>query len=330
MSKNILVFRTDRIGDLILTCPTIISIKKYFTNSKISIVTSEKNFNYAKKLGIFENVYLYPQNNFLSKIKLIYMLSKQIFDYIYIFDGKERSLIISSFIKCKNKLALSTKNKSFYKFFGIKIFIDDEQEPLNKIFQKIVCYSSIDFKINNYKFLNKKLDNKFSLNIPIKNYTHLHLDEKWIHNLYIKNYTRIDPTFDELITFLKLLSNNNNLLVTTGAVDFDLLNLLINNFFKKIDKNIFIKNCENSDIYFIHKPTFEDIESLLRNTKTLISCHGAITHAANSFNVKSIDIIEEKKTIFYNRFTSYLSNYNFVFRSNFSVLSRDLLKLVDK
>ena len=51
---NILIFRTDRIGDLLLTCPAIITIKKYFPNSKVSIVASEKNFHYAKNLHIFD------------------------------------------------------------------------------------------------------------------------------------------------------------------------------------------------------------------------------------------------------------------------------------
>ena len=30
MSTNILVFRTDRVGDLLLTCPAFLSIKKNF------------------------------------------------------------------------------------------------------------------------------------------------------------------------------------------------------------------------------------------------------------------------------------------------------------
>ena len=72
--------------------------------------------------------------------------------------------------------------------------------------------------------------------------------------------------------------------------------------------------------------TFEDIESLLRNSKTLISCHGAITHAANSFNVKIIDIIEENKKIFYQRFTSYLNKYSKVYRKDFFSIKNNLYK----
>ena len=35
---NILIFRTDRIGDLIFTCPTILTLKEYFKNSNITLM----------------------------------------------------------------------------------------------------------------------------------------------------------------------------------------------------------------------------------------------------------------------------------------------------
>ena len=104
----------------------------------------------------------------------------------------------------------------------------------------------------------------------------------------------------------------------------DLVKNLINNYFKKIDDNIYCKKRLDKSIYLIYKPTFEDIESLLRNSKTLVSCHGAITHAANSFNVKIIDIIEENKKKFYQRFTSYLSQYSKVYRGDFSSIKNYL------
>jgi 5-formaminoimidazole-4-carboxamide-1-beta-D-ribofuranosyl 5'-monophosphate synthetase len=82
----------------------------------------------------------------------------------------------------------------------------------------------------------------------------------------------------------------------------------------------------NKSVYLIDKPTFEDIESLMRNSKTLISCHGAITHAANSLNVKIIDIIEEDKKKFYQRFTSYMNDYYPIYRSSFDLIKEDIYK----
>ena len=50
---RILIFRTDGVGDLIVTCPVIFSLKKYFKNPEITLVCSKKNYDYAKKLNIF-------------------------------------------------------------------------------------------------------------------------------------------------------------------------------------------------------------------------------------------------------------------------------------
>ena len=49
--KKYLIFRTDRIGDFLLTSILINSIKRNDPYSHISIVASEKNYNYIKTFG---------------------------------------------------------------------------------------------------------------------------------------------------------------------------------------------------------------------------------------------------------------------------------------
>ena len=85
MLKNILIFRTDRIGDLLLTCPAIITLKNYFNNSKITLISSEKNYEYAKTLKLFDEIYKFPKNNIINKILLIAKLRAKKFDYIFVF-----------------------------------------------------------------------------------------------------------------------------------------------------------------------------------------------------------------------------------------------------
>tara|TARA_B100000029_G_scaffold231820_1_gene229184 strand:- start:3161 stop:4153 length:993 start_codon:yes stop_codon:yes gene_type:complete len=330
MGKNILIFRTDRIGDLIVTCPAIITIKKYFENSNITLIASDKNFEYAKNLDIFDCVYKFPKNNIFNKIIFIYKLTKKTYDYIFVFDGKDRSILTSALIKSGLKVALKSKNKLYYKNIKIKFFDDSEKTNLNDVFQKMLDYSEVNEKINNYQFLVNKKDNNFSSKINIKNYIHIHLDEKWLNKMYIKTYTNIYPAFDDFISFLNKISEKNQVLITTGIHDFDLLKNLRNNYFNKIDDKIFYKNNKNNSIFLIFKPSFDDLESLLRKTKTLISCHGALTHAANSFNIKNVDILEESRVGFYKKFTSYLKNYNPIYRSEFTNLSNTLLKIIDE
>ena len=57
MSNNVLIFRTDKIGDLLIGCPAILTIKKNLKDSNITLITSEKNHDYAKTLNIFDHVY---------------------------------------------------------------------------------------------------------------------------------------------------------------------------------------------------------------------------------------------------------------------------------
>ena len=326
MINKILIFRTDRIGDLIVTCPAIISIKKYFKECDITLITSSKNFEYAKSLNLFNDVIEFPKNNIINKIQFIQNLNKKKFDYIFVFDGKDRSILTSSLVKSNNKVALASSIKIHYKFLKMKFFLDNENTNLNQIFQKMLDYSNVKTKINNYKFIKYKKNNNFSKKIPINNYIHIHLDEKWFNNLYIDSYTNINPNFNEFISFLDEISKFDDILITTGLVKLDLVNEIINNKnFKKIDENIFLNKNNIKSICLVNTPSFEDIESLLRNSKKLISCHGAITHAANSLDVQIIDIIEKDKKLFYQRFTSYLDMYTYIYRENFNSMKNILL-----
>jgi ADP-heptose:LPS heptosyltransferase len=328
---KILIFRTDRIGDLIVTCPTIISLKKHFKECNITLITSNKNYEYAKSLNLFDNVIEFPKANIINKIKFIYNLNKKNFDYIFVFDGKERSILTTTFIKSKIKVALTDSIKIHYNFFKIKFFEDNEKTNLNEIFQKMLNCSGLEIIIDNYNFIKNKKNNNFSKKIPIDKYIHIHIDEKWFSHLYINSYTNINPDLNEFVDFLDNISKNDNVLITTGLVELNLIKEIIDKkIFHNNEANIFFRKINNNSIYLINKPTFEDIESLLRNSKKLISCHGAITHAANSFEIQIIDIIEKDKKLFYQRFTSYMSNYTYIYRENFNSIKRNLFNKLNE
>ena len=325
---KILIFRTDRIGDLIINCPSIISIKKYFKNSEITLICSKKNVDFAKKLNLFKNIYTFPIKNIFLKIKLIKLLKKENYDYIFIYDGKERSIILASLLNSKFKVALSQSIKIYYKFFKIKFFMDDSKTSLDQIFKNMLEYCEINTVVKNYDFLSNISDNNFSKKISIKNYIHIHLDEKWFSELYIKSYTSINPLYENFIEFLTTLSKTENVLITTGIEHVNLTNQLRDKFFEKVSDKVFINNKSTNSIYLIYKPSFDDILSLLRNSKVLIACHGAITHASNSFDVKKVDILEKSKIVFYKRFTTYLKDYHPAYRTDFNSLKHEIYRLV--
>ena len=321
---NILIFRTDRIGDLILTCPTIITIKKYFEKSHITLISSYKNHSYAKSLSIFDEIYQFPKNSLLKKIDFINTLSKKKFDYIFVLDGKERSIITSKFIKANYKIALTKEKKFYYRYIDINLIIDNESKKINEIFQEMIDRCKINTKIRHYNFLKDEKDNKFSSFIPINKYIHIHLDEKWFNNSYIDSYTDINPHYDEFVDFLNSVLEKENILITTGKKNLILIDDLKKKYFKEISENIYINESLNKVAYLVKNTSFNDLQSLLRNSKVLISCHGAITHAANSFDNMKIDIFEKSKEIFYRKYTSYLNHYSFIYREQFSSIKKNL------
>ena len=331
MSKDILIYRTDRIGDLLVSMPAISSIKNKLVNSKITLITSDKNYEYAKSFNIFDNIHIFPKSGLIAKIKFIIELSRNKFDYTFIFDGKERSLISALFVNSIYKIAMLTEKKLhfIYRFFKIIYVTDRKTKDIIDVHQKMLDRTDMGVKISQFDFIKSKKDNNFSSQINIDNFIHLHLNEKWFSDIYIKKYTNINPGYEEFTDFIINLSKKNNLLISTGLVDFDLLNLLKEKFFIKHSNKIYYKKNENTYIYLIYKPSLNDLESLFKKSKLLILCHSGIIHAANSFGIKIIDILEEVRHDWYLRWSSYLKNYNFIYRNRFNILKDKIINQVN-
>ena len=107
-----LIFRTDRIGDFLLTAILINSIKRNESNSHITIVASKKNYNYIKSFAFIDNVILLKEG-FFEKINLILNLYKEKYRAIIIHDQKKRSRFISFFLNTKIKVLIKNKSISY-------------------------------------------------------------------------------------------------------------------------------------------------------------------------------------------------------------------------
>ena len=92
--KEYLIFRTDRVGDFLLTLSLIKIIKINHPESKITIIASEKNFDYIKTfkvvimyLGYF--IFLYEEiiNNLERTLTIIIFLIACI-DTFYLYYNK--------------------------------------------------------------------------------------------------------------------------------------------------------------------------------------------------------------------------------------------------
>lgn len=296
--SSYLIFRTDRIGDFLLTIILINCIKRNDPNSNITVISSKKNYHFIRSFKNVDEVIIL-KNNLLDKIKLIYKLRSVYYDKIIVHDAKNRSSIISFFLKYGLKIKPNNDLNISY--------IDSIKEIISKL--------NFDFIESDLNTL-KNRDHNFAEDLN-EDFILLHFDEKWIYDDYISVYTNIEPLKDELISFIDLLLTitNKRLVITTGIRSPNILNDII---------NIGL----NSRVKVYKKLDFLDLEILISKSKLLISCHGSVSHVAAAHQIKQIDIIEEKKSNFYSKWTSHFRNYNSIHRKSFDQLSLDIIKLL--
>lgn len=293
-----LIFRTDRIGDFLLTIILINSIKRNDPNSFITVISSKKNYHYIKSFKIINEVIIL-KNSLFDKMKLINKLRSNYYDNIIVHDSKKRSSIISLFLKCGLKIKPNNDLNISY--------IDSIKEIISKL--------DFNFTESDLNTL-KNRDHNFSEDLN-EDFILLHFDEKWIYNDYISEYTNIEPLKDELISFIDLLitKTNKKLVITTGIRSPNILNDIIS-----IGLSSRVKVYKELD--------FLNLENLISKCKLLISCHGSVSHIAAAHKIKQIDITEKKQSNFYSKWTHHFRNYHSIHRKPFDKLSADIIKLL--
>ena len=123
--RKYIFFRTDRIGDFLMSSILLKSIKRCDPSSKIIIIASKKNYSYIKNIDFIDEVILLPQNLFKKFLFYFNFFFKK-FYVVGILDGKKRSIYFSLLVRSRYKFLFTYKNfyKSFLTLFYTKIFHD--------------------------------------------------------------------------------------------------------------------------------------------------------------------------------------------------------------
>ena len=291
-----LIFRTDRIGDFLLSMILIKNIKRNDKKSYIVIVSSEKNYNYIKTFSIIDEV-IKLNSNFFSRISVINQLRRHKFKLSIIHDGKNRSKFINFFIRKDKSIFINNDDLKSSHFSKIKNIINSMN----------FNFDSTDLNIiQNSNFSNKN-----------KDFVILHYDEKWSTKTYISEYKNIEPSDEQFLDFINkiILKTHYNLVVTTGIATPAIL------------KRMLLK--KNNNIKLIEGLNFIELQEIVSQSKLLISCHGAISHVASAYNIKQIDIIDTNLKNPYSNWTDHFRNYFPIYRKNFKNLSAEILSLLN-
>ena len=285
-----LIFRTDRIGDFLVTAILIDCIKKNDPSSNITLVASNKNYSYIKNFQSIDYVIEF-KNDLLSKINLIFRLRKNKFHNIIIHDNKKRSKIISLFLRFKNKILVN----------------DIDHLSHIRIIKNILHNMK-------FSFFEECLDTLKHIKREKTDQTiQLHFDEKWIYNDYIKKFVNIEPSKNELVNFIKEIQNvtKKEIIITSG---FKVPSIL-----KEI-----LPTISRLKLKLYDNLNFSELETVTSKSNILISCHGAISHVAAACNIKQLDIIDRSYN--YSRWTEHFRNYNYLYRDKFNLLAKKIIE----
>ena len=325
-----LIFRTDRLGDFIISCPFIISYKNKFPKNSISVVSSEYNSNYIKNFDfITEVIPLKNEIKFLPKlfnlIKMILALRKIKFHDIIVLDGKKRSFFISLFLKGDKSILLQSKElEIFSKIFNYKSVINYEIQNQLKNFSFLASLLNFNIdqdKLNIYK--NYPLNNKFNFK---KQFIIIHLDEKWYTEFYYNDFTNISPEAKQIDIFIKKIlnisKNKFDIVITSGSKKLEKLDQFISNF-QKQNENIFSKIINNSCVTYLNKTSFNDLESLIKDSSFLICCEGGVSHVSHNFNINTIAFYEKNRLQHTKYWTGHMKRISLYERKNMTELLND-------
>ena len=332
MPNKYIFFRTDRIGDFLLSAILIKSIKRSDKNSFITIVASKKNYSYIKNFSFVDEVILFP-DSYLLKIFFYLKFIYKKFYLIGILDGKKRSIYFSFLTRSKYKILFTYKKfyKNCFNFFFYRIFYDDD--CINKISEIKEFLNLLNFNLetDDLNTINKNSVLIKDLGIPLYNkYSLLHFDEKWIFKDYIKDYIPIEPHSENiLITFLEqlIVKTNNDLYVSAGNLSNKFIIFIKKNFIK-IEQNVYELKFKDNKIIFFDNINFLQLEKLILNSALLITCHGAASHVAASFNLRIVDIIDNSEELFFDKWTNHFTNYQKLSRVEFIKLSKNIINLI--
>ena len=325
---NILIFKNDRVGDLLHHSCIINNIKQNFVSSKITLVCSRYNYSIAKNYKFIDELIVSDgQNSALFYFQNFKIFQKK-FEFVFILDGKKSSILSSLFLKANKRITICyKKTKSFFGFnyniyrpsqLILKIFFkeflysDENYENTEILYQKLYlqllekCNIKIFDNKNLYLLQKDQLENferlKERINLN-KKYCIFHLDEKMnqLNNEELENINSL----------IKDLSKKFKIILTTGIYPFKYENYF-NEKYKNYNYDDLLKNNlkVNDNQIMIKNMPIDLFAYFLNDSEINISFHaGPVVNISAALDKRIIDIMPKNKFNELGRWIPIKSNY---------------------
>ncbi len=282
--KNIIISRTDKIGDLVLSVPAISTVKKMYPEAKLYVLVRKYNMEVVKGFTFIDD---YSKKELYKKIKQI---KADIFIALYS-DNTVLKLAWKS--GAKYRVGPLSKPLSFFVYnYGIK---QKRSESIK---------NEAEYNLDLVKHLDEELFNKQKITIDKLQYGRTNHNKALSflneHNIY--NYVLIHPfsggstknfTVDEYIKVIKGLNyaNPNLQIVITSSMD------------DKAEAERIAKECSNVFVY--SASSILEIAAVIDKCKVYVGAGTGPSHIAGNLCKMAVCIYPKYKVLSPSRWGLY-------------------------
>ena len=335
LSKNIIIFKNDAVGDLVQSISSINNIIKHNPKNKIIIYLSERSKDFSFFVSN-ENVEIRIVNYDLSiiqKIQIFFQILLNKIYSIYILTPKNFYFYLPLFFRNIRFYALcinSTKNyrrpSNFLRKFLYQYSIND-RGTLNKrkSTTDLQCDLTNDLNFNEKFTINDIPDFKHNKLDNIKSYIYFHLK--------LSNLKKLGWGYKELkILFDEFLKYKNNVIFTKDIDD----NTNLDNYkkdFNYINFSTNETNLNNSKVYLFDNISGSDLYHVIIKSDKVIAFHGMMTNLASieKKNVLDLFLCEINTIADFRRYKNALYEFKPIYNNyDFIVPSKDIDKTIRK
>lgn len=272
---KILIFRYDKIGDMVVSLPSFEFLRDKLPNSEIWILASERNIFLLNNFAPIDKAIKLPTNKF-HILKTLFMLRKQKFNIIinFVFHRTTKAGLLANIISpnaIKINLGHETRNEIYGKLFNVLVNIEKRgnvpmSEFLLHYLSKVFGVSFEREYLLRYNFWIPKesldLARNFVSSIPKKYFLLVNISARLHWD--VQNYKKLVK---------KIIENcpDIGIIFVFQPSDKKRIETIVNGF----KKNVYIFN-KSSNFY--------DVIALIKNVDFVFSPDTSIVHFANAFN----------------------------------------------
>jgi len=286
-AKNVLFFRYDRIGDMIITTPVFRELKLAYPDVKITVLASKVNADVLLNNPYIDEIITNHKNNFFSDLPSLLKLRQQKFDVCIEFD---HSVVPHAIIRLKiinPKKIISIKKDGRYGVSGNELSMYDMYtEKLKKrhfrdIWLETLSPFNIKPKSNHYDLFcsdfQKKIAQNFLSNFPKKFLIGINLEGA------VKGKKIEDEDLEKICRGLNEANKNIQIIILSAP-----------NKYQSYEEKI--KNIALDYVVMSYKTdTIMDVAALITKLDLIITPDTSIAHIASTFNKPIVTIHENNK-----------------------------------